>query len=59
MANCPGKKGERKCGSILHRCKACGNLGCDQTEEDKCTHQGFTRGRCRKCGKFGQKEPFK
>ena len=59
MATCPGKKGTSSCSSTLHRCKACGNVGCEQSSDGKCTNQGFRSGKCMKCGKVGQKEMFR
>ncbi len=29
------------CNGTTYKCKACGNLGCRQTVEGRCTHQGF------------------
>ena len=59
MAMCPGKKGTSACNSTVYRCKACGNVGCDQGSQGKCTNQAFTVFKCMKCGKTGQKEMFK
>lgn len=59
MAACPGEKGTSRCDSTLYRCKACGNVGCGQSTEGKCTNQGFRTSKCMKCGKTGQKEMFK
>jgi hypothetical protein len=58
MASCPGKRGTSACNSTLYRCKACNNVGCEQSTEGKCTNQGFRAGTCMKCGKSGQRERF-
>jgi len=56
MAACQGKRGTGKCGSMLYRCKSCGNVGC---VNEGCTNVGFKGGsRCVKCGKF-DKELFR
>lgn len=60
MANCPGRRGNSHCGALLHRCKKCGNVGCDLGQPaGKCTNQGFCGGKCLKCGSSGQQETFK
>jgi len=53
---CPGTKHSHTCGSVLYRCKSCGNVGCDQGTKGTCSNQAFTGGKCMKCGKSGQKE---
>ncbi len=60
MAFCTGNKPERSgnCGGLLHRCKACGNVGCVQATSSACSNKGFTSNKCLKCGSLGQKELF-
>lgn len=60
MAFCTGNKPERSgnCGGLLHRCKACGNVGCVQATSSACSNKGFTSNKCVKCGALGQKELF-
>ncbi len=59
MAACPGTKGKSKCNKPLYRCKSCGHVGCEQSQDGQCTNQAFKLGKCNKCGKSGQKETFK
>ena len=59
MAMCPGSKGGRKCNSTLYKCKTCGNVGCSQSTEGKCTNQAFKMSKCLKCGKSGGKQTFR
>jgi len=59
MAGCTGKKDAHTCGCLLFKCKKCGNVGCDQGQDDKCSNQAFKGGKCVRCGAIGQKEMFK
>lgn len=61
MAICPGRrKDNKKCNSVLYRCKKCGNVGCKQSRPGECSNQGFTlSGQCLKCGTYGKSETFK
>jgi hypothetical protein len=54
MASCSGKlKSAATCGSVVHRCKKCMSIGCDQVAPDECSEQGFRLGTCVKCGAIG------
>jgi hypothetical protein len=44
---CPGKRGGIRCGAPLWRCRKCLNVGCMARG---CTNQGFSGGRCLRCG---------
>jgi hypothetical protein len=45
------------CNGTLYKCTACGNTGCRQTQEDRCTHQAFNvLFGCLKCGTVGKQE---
>jgi hypothetical protein len=59
MPSCPGKKDGHNCATIVYKCKACGNVGCEQSQQGKCTNQAFSGGRCLRCGKSGQRESFR
>ena len=62
MALCPGKRAKKvgSCGSILFRCKKCGNVGCQQAQGGDCSNQGFSASsKCLRCGILGQKEILK
>lgn len=51
------KGGEQQCSGTLHKCKACGHVGCRQSRPDLCSEQGFdVLGKCLKCGAAGQME---
>jgi hypothetical protein len=54
MASCPGRRDNHSCSSTLYKCKKCGNVGCDQSSDGKCTNQGFKSGKCTKCGNYGK-----
>lgn len=46
------------CNGTLYKCTACGQVGCRQSREDRCTHQGFNvLFGCVKCGAVGKQEP--
>lgn len=57
MATCPGSrtKQHNRCGSLVYKCKACGSVGCEQSQSGACSDQGFMGGKCLGCGKYGQK----
>ena len=59
MASYTGRRENHSCMSQLYRCKKCGNVGCDQIQDGKCSNQGFKFGKCLRCGASGQKETFK
>ena len=59
MASCPGKKDGHACMSSMYKCKKCGNFGCDQSQDGKCSNQAFKVSKCLKCGAVGQKEVYK
>jgi hypothetical protein len=45
------------CNGTLYKCTACGSVGCRQTQEDRCTNQGFNvKFGCLKCGTAGKQE---
>jgi hypothetical protein len=45
------------CNGTQYRCTACGNTGCRQTVEGRCTHQGFNvLFGCLECGAVGKQE---
>jgi hypothetical protein len=45
------------CNGTLYKCKSCGNTGCRQTTEGRCSQQGFNvMFGCVKCGAIGQQE---
>ena len=45
------------CNGTQYRCSACGNVGCRQSQEARCTHQGFNvLFGCLKCGAVGKQE---
>jgi hypothetical protein len=51
MASCPGKlKSAASCNSVVHQCKKCLSVGCDQVQADECSQQGFRLGTCVNCG---------
>lgn len=51
------KGGGEACRGTLHKCNACGAIGCRQSRDDLCSEQGFSvTGRCLKCGATGQME---
>lgn len=45
------------CNGTVYSCAACGNVGCRQTLEGRCTSQAFdVLFRCLKCGAVGKQE---
>ena len=59
MASCQGRKPNKNlCAGVLHRCKKCGAVGCDQPSLGGCTNQLFKVGKCTKCGTNSAKEKF-
>jgi hypothetical protein len=51
------KGGADSCRGTLYNCKQCGAVGCKQSREDLCSHQGFNvLGHCLKCRAAGQME---
>jgi hypothetical protein len=51
------KGGGQQCSGTLHKCGACGAIGCKQNREDMCSEQVFNvLGGCLKCGATGKME---
>jgi hypothetical protein len=51
------KGSEVQCSGTLHKCGACGEVGCRQTHDGNCTGQVFNvLGGCIKCGAVGKME---
>lgn len=57
VAKCDGIKHEHKCKNPVFRCTECGNYGCAQEMENKCTKQGFKNDKCLQCGEVGTRLP--
>jgi hypothetical protein len=45
------------CNGTLYKCAACGSIGCRQTVEGRCSHQGFNvLFGCLRCRAVGKQE---
>lgn len=45
------------CNGTFYKCTACGNIGCRQAREDRCTGQGFNvLFGCLQCGAVGKQD---
>jgi hypothetical protein len=51
MASCFGRKKSGLCNGVIHQCKRCESVGCDQIEAGECSNQAFHLDRCLKCSK--------
>lgn len=57
VALCKGLKGGHPCKNPIFRCTECGNYGCAQIIDEKCTDQGFKNDKCLQCGATGNRIP--
>jgi len=58
IAHCLGNKDEHHCKNPVFRCSECGNYGCAQEVQDKCSEQGFKNDKCNHCGTMGTRIPI-